>query len=81
MRADITAWTLLLSIIAYVIKIITALGIGYKVLVWVNKKNGLTMERLYEILEKSPEAFADYHRGRLIAVALVIMGVTIGSLW
>lgn len=57
-----------------------ALFILFRMLRYANRANGVRIEDMLEKLNEDPRAVADYYGRRLIAAALVVLGVSIGSM-
>ena len=73
-------WLFLYGLLALATKAIVALFILFRMLRYANKTNGVHIEDMLERLNDDPRAVADYYGRRLIAAAIVVLGVSIGSL-
>ena len=74
--ADPLIW----GITALAIKSIVGLGVLFGVLRLFDVLNGVKFKDALERIRKDPRAESDYYSRRLIAMALVILGISIGSI-
>ena len=68
------------GVIALATKATVALFVVFKMLAYANKANNVKVEDMLEKINEDPRAVSDYYGRRLIAAALVVLGVCIGSL-
>jgi len=62
------------------IKVIVALSVAYGMLLFANHKNDVKIKNVLDIIHQDPQATAEYYGSRLRSVALIILGIAIGSL-
>jgi hypothetical protein len=74
------AYLFLYGLLALATKATVALFILFRMLAYANRSNGVSIEEMLEKLDEDPRAVADYYGRRLIAAAIVVLGVSIGSL-
>ena len=70
----------LYGLLALATKAAVALFVLFKMLRYANKGINVKMEDIVLRLEDDPQALASYYGRRLIAAAIVVLGVSIGSL-
>jgi multisubunit Na+/H+ antiporter MnhG subunit len=70
---------LLYKIVAFIAKCIGAIILLFGGLGLFNHLNGVDFKDVRERLEKDPKAEGDYYGRRILGVAIVIMGVLIGT--
>ena len=68
------------GLFALATKTTVALFVMFKMLAYANKVNNVSIEDMLEKLNENPRAVSDYYGRRLIAAALVVLGVCIGSI-
>ena len=68
------------GVIALATKAAVALFVMFKMLAYANRKNNVKVEDMLEKINEDPRAVSDYYGRRLIAAALVVLGVCIRSL-
>ena len=68
------------GVIALATKAAVALFVMFRMLAYANKKNKVNISDMLEKINEDPRAVSDYYGRRLIAAALVVLGVCIGSL-
>ena len=68
------------GLFALATKAAVALFVMFKMLAYANRKNNVKVEDMLEKINEDPRAVSDYYGRRLIAAALVVLGVCIGSL-
>ena len=73
-------WQFFWGLLALATKAAVALYILFRMLTYANNKQGVSVKEMLEKLNEDPRAVADYYGRRLIAAALVIMGISIGTL-
>jgi Na+/proline symporter len=75
-----TGISLLWGIVGLAIKATIALLILFRMLAYANRKNGVSISDMLKKLDEDPRAVGEYYGRRLIAAAIVVMGVSLGSL-
>ena len=68
------------GVLALATKATVALFVMFKMLAYANRKNNVKVEDMLGKINEDPRAVSDYYGRRLIAAALVVLGVCIGSL-
>jgi len=72
-------WLFLYGLVALSVKATVALVVLFQMLRFANRKLGVRMEEVVHKLNEDPQALADYYGRRLIAAAIVILGISLGS--
>lgn len=72
-------WLFAYGLVTLAVKATVALYILFKMLRFANRSIGVTMEEVVAKLNEDPRALADYYGRRLIAAAIVILGISLGS--
>jgi hypothetical protein len=68
------------GLIGLTTKAVVALLILFKMLNYANDSQGVKLKDVLEKLREDPRALGDYYSRRLIAAAIVVLGVSIGSM-
>jgi len=63
-----------------VVKAVVVLTVMHLMLKLANKQLGIKMKDIVDEIRKDPQALSDYFGRRLIAAAIVILGVSLGAL-
>jgi Na+/proline symporter len=75
-----TGISFLWGVFGLAVKATIALLILFRMLRYANEKNGVKIGDMLKKLDEDPRAVGEYYGRRLIAAALVVMGVSLGSL-
>ncbi|MCK5016877.1 MAG: hypothetical protein KAS32_07370 [Candidatus Peribacteraceae bacterium] len=73
-------WLFVYGLLALATKATVALFILFRMLKYANKANNVSIEEMLEKLNEDPRAVSDYYGRRLIAAAIVVLGVSVGSI-